>query len=176
MQKKALFLDRDGILIEDTAYPHRAEDLTIKREILPLLQKARERDYLLIIVTNQSGIGRGIFTEEQFKAFQDLLFAEFRQLGIEFDGSYHCPYLKDAPLEQYRMESQDRKPRPGMLLRAKKDFDLNMEGSIMIGDKASDKIEIPGLQCHLLQGKYPIPKELNPHGSFQEIIEILGWN
>lgn len=175
MEKKALFLDRDGILIEDTAYPYKEEDLHIRRSIIPLLKKATARGFLLIVVTNQSGIARGIFSEDQFHRFQNQMLEAFKSEGISFQGSYYCPYLKKAEVEIYRRDSDDRKPKPGMFLKAQKDFNLDFSQSLMIGDKESDRIEIPELRCLLLQGNYPLRSTMDVFNSEEEIMKELEW-
>ena len=175
MTSKALFLDRDGVLIEDTAYPFKRKDLVIRESVLPLLKEAIRREYRLVILTNQSGIARGYFTEEQYFRFQDWMFREFRNRGIEFQGSYFCPYLEDAPLPEYRRKSEDRKPEPGMVYKAHRDLGIDPAESIMVGDKESDLIRLPGLRCFLIQGKYPVESKEFLYTDEESIMRKLGW-
>ena len=173
---KALFLDRDGILIKDIQYPHRPEDFHLKEDILPLLKEAVKRGYQLFIMTNQSGIGRGIFSVDEFHSFMDVLEKEYLRRGIHFTKTYYCPYYKGADLPEYNLESEDRKPRPGMFLQAAAEYNIDLSNSIMIGDKESDRIELPELRSIILKGVYPLSENSSVCESVDEIIKDLGWN
>lgn len=172
---KALFLDRDGILIKDIQFPHRPEDFHLKEDILPLLKKALGRGYQLFIMTNQSGIGRGIFSVDHFHSFMDLLEKEYAYRGIHFTKTYFCPYYRGADLPEYNLESEDRKPGPGMFLQAAAEYNIDLSNSIMIGDKDSDRIELPELRSIILRGGYPLSDGYVVFDSVNEIIENLGW-
>jgi D,D-heptose 1,7-bisphosphate phosphatase len=172
---KALFLDRDGILIKDVQYPHRPEDFYINEDILPLLKKGLKRGYQLFIMTNQSGIGRGKFSVDEFHNFMNILEKEYSIRGINFTKTYYCPYYEGADLPEYNIESEDRKPRPGMFLQAKEEYSIDLSNSIMIGDKDSDRIELPGLRSIILRGNYPLSDKSSVYESVDEIIKDLGW-
>jgi D-glycero-D-manno-heptose 1,7-bisphosphate phosphatase len=130
---KALFLDRDGVINIDHGYVGRIEDFQFVEGVLPMIRLAQEAGYLPIVVTNQSGIGRGYYTREDFEAVTRYMIEKMREAGIEISREqvFFCPH---APEEGCAC----RKPRPGMLLEAKERFGLDMEASWMIGDKASD--------------------------------------
>jgi len=125
----AVFLDRDGTLMRDVDYCGNPKDVEVFAGVFEALQKLRGAGYKLIIITNQSGIGRGFFTEEDHRLVQ----AEFfRQLGANLiDGSYYCPDLPDS-------NSPRRKPEPEMIFEAQRDHSLDLRRSWLIGDKASD--------------------------------------
>jgi D-glycero-D-manno-heptose 1,7-bisphosphate phosphatase len=131
--RRALFLDRDGVINIDHGYVGRVEDFEFVEGILAFIKKAQERGYLPIIVTNQSGIGRGYYSSEDFEAVTRYMLQKMREQGIEIEREqvFHCPH---APEEACVC----RKPMPGMFEAAKKRFDIDMENSIMIGDKPSD--------------------------------------
>ncbi len=131
--RRALFLDRDGVINIDHGYVGRVEDFEFVEGILAFVKKAQERGYLPIIVTNQSGIGRGYYSSEDFEAVTRYMLQKMREQGIEIEREqvFHCPH---APEEACGC----RKPMPGMFEAAKKRFDIDMENSIMIGDKPSD--------------------------------------
>lgn len=135
---KALFLDRDGIINEDFGYVFEVEKLKILEGIVQLCQKAQGLGYLLIIVTNQSGVGRGYYTEEQFFAFMEAIYAEFQKYGFVFDGMYFAPHHPDSKEERYQKGEEFRKPNTGMILQAQKDFNINLAQSVLIGDKPTD--------------------------------------
>lgn len=135
--KSALFLDRDGVINVDHAYVHRKDDFHFVDGIFELVAAAKAAGYLVVIVTNQAGIGRGYYTEGDFHQLMAWVKEQFSQRGGGIDGIYFCPYHPDG-VDDYRKESNDRKPGPGMLLQAAKDLDIDLANSIMVGDKASD--------------------------------------
>lgn len=136
--RRALFLDRDGVINVEKNYVHRIEDFEFLPGIFELCATARELDYLLVVITNQAGIGRGYYTEADFQRLTDWMLGEFRAHGIDIARVYHCPYHSTAGLGEYKRESFDRKPNPGMILRARQDLGLDLGGSILLGDKDSD--------------------------------------
>ena len=124
-RRKAAFLDRDGVLNADHGYLHRAEDFDILPGVLPALRLLREKDHALVVVTNQSGIGRGFYTEDDYGKLRDHMRALFAAEGIAFAGIYHCPHHPEAALGRYRVACDCRKPGPGLLRRAAEDLALS---------------------------------------------------
>jgi D-glycero-D-manno-heptose 1,7-bisphosphate phosphatase len=135
---KALFLDRDGVINKDHGYVYKIEELEILDGIIPLSQQAHKLGYKLIIVTNQSGIGRGYYTEADFWNFMEAISMEFAKFGVKFDAIYFSPYHHESKIEKYQNGEEFRKPNAGMMLQAQKDFNLELEQSILIGDKPTD--------------------------------------
>jgi len=135
---KALFLDRDGVINKDHSYVFKIEELEILDGIIPLCQKAQMLGYKIIIITNQSGIGRGYYTEADFWQFMEAISSIFLQFGVKFDAIYFSPYHPESKIEKYQVGEEFRKPNAGMMLQAQKDFNLNLEQSILIGDKPTD--------------------------------------
>jgi len=171
---KAIFLDRDGVIIEDAGYPHRSEDLVLIESILPYLQFGKEKGFLLIIVTNQSGIARGIFTVEEYERFQEYVEYILMCRNIFIDKTYYCPFHIEGNIEKYSINHNDRKPNPGMILKAIVDFDIDIELSIMIGDRESDIIQLPGLRSYLIRGNYPVDRNIQVYESYEEIFKDAG--
>jgi D-glycero-D-manno-heptose 1,7-bisphosphate phosphatase len=136
--RRALFLDRDGVINVDRHYVHRVEDFEFLPGIFELCTAAEACGYLIVVVTNQAGIGRGYYTEDDFQHLTTWMVAVFRQRGIGIARVYHCPYHPTAGVGEYRRESFDRKPQPGMLLKARDDLGLDLAASVLIGDKDSD--------------------------------------
>jgi len=138
-RRPALFLDRDGVLNEDQGYVHRWEDfrwISGARETVAAFNRA---GWLVIVVTNQSGVGRGYYTEAEMHALHDRMTADLAQAGAHIDAFYFCPHHPEAPEEAYRHpDPPDRKPNPGMILRALEDWPIDRERSLLVGDKASD--------------------------------------
>ncbi len=137
--RPALFLDRDGVLNEDRGYVHRWEDFTWipgARETVAAFNRA---DWLVIVVTNQSGVGRGYYAEDDVHALHKRMQDELARIGGRIDAFYHAPQHPEAPVEAYRHPDPPlRKPNPGMLLQAMAEWPIDREASLMIGDKPSD--------------------------------------
>lgn len=135
----AAFLDRDGVLIEDSGYPHRPEHMKLILGAAAAVRRMNQGGYRTIIVTNQSGVARGLFSEAQMNAFNDLLVARLAQDGAVIDAVYAAPFHPDAVEARYRHpDHPDRKPNPGMLLRAIAEHDLDPARSFIIGDQKRD--------------------------------------
>lgn len=137
-QRRALFLDRDGVINVEKNYVHRIEDFEFLPGIFDLTATAAKLGLALVVVTNQAGIGRGYYTEADFQRLTDWMLGEFLSRGIDIDRVYHCPYHPTAGVGEYKRESFDRKPNPGMILRARQDLGLDLGGSVLLGDKDSD--------------------------------------
>lgn len=134
----ALFLDRDGVINVDRHYVHRVEDFEFVPGIFELCKAARDIGHRLVVVTNQAGIGRGYYSEADFQALTAWMVGRFRESGVEIERVYHCPFHPSAGIGEYRRESFDRKPNPGMLLKARSDLDLDLARSVLIGDHDTD--------------------------------------
>jgi D-glycero-D-manno-heptose 1,7-bisphosphate phosphatase len=136
--KPALFLDRDGVINHDFGYVHQQSNFKFITGIFELVRTANELGLLCIIVTNQAGIGRGYYTENDFLNLTKWMLAEFEKNAARVDAVYHCPFHPTEGLGKYKKSSFDRKPGPGMFFKAASDFDLDLSASAMIGDKLSD--------------------------------------
>ncbi|MCG8605302.1 HAD family hydrolase [bacterium] len=135
---KALLLDRDGVINKEINYLHRIGDFEFIDGVFETCRIFQERQYLLIVITNQAGIGRGYYTEEDFWKLTEWMTAQFQANGVEISKTYFCPFHPTEGVGRYRKDSFDRKPKPGMILKARDDFDLNLDACILIGDKESD--------------------------------------
>ena len=131
--KKALFLDRDGVINIEKDYLYKIEDFEFIDGIFELCKHYQELGYLIFVVTNQSGIARGYYSEKDFNTLTTWMIEEFLRNGIHISKVYFCPHHPDIS-----GECSCRKPNPGMLLKAKEEFDLDMVHSIIIGDKERD--------------------------------------
>lgn len=130
MSRPALFLDRDGTLIVDVGYPR---DPALVEPLPGAIDALRElqRTYALVIISNQSGLGRGLITQAEAAAVHTRTIELFAAGGVTFAGSYYCPHAPEAAC-------RCRKPAPGLLLDAARDLDLDLAASMMLGDKPSD--------------------------------------
>lgn len=133
MVKKALFLDRDGVVNVDKGYVYQIADFEFVEGIFSLCQYFQEEGYSIFIVTNQSGIARKFYTEADYQKLTEWMLKQFKIKGITISEVYHCP---DHP--DFTGSSHWRKPNPGMLFEAEKVYGLNLAESILIGDKLSD--------------------------------------
>lgn len=152
--RKALFLDRDGIINLDTGYPHKPEHIVFREGIFELCAAAQAKGYVLVVVTNQAGVGKGRFTEDDVVALHAWMTSEFAARGIAIERFYHCPFHVNAVIEKYRVDSPMRKPKPGMILQAARELSLDIAESLMVGDKHSDRIELPGLRSVIVKSGY----------------------
>jgi D-glycero-D-manno-heptose 1,7-bisphosphate phosphatase len=150
VKRPAIFLDRDGTLIEDVGYPHRPEDLRLLPGVMPALRRLQELGFVLVVVTNQSGIARGYFSEEQMHTFHALLREQLEAGGVHIEAIYHCPFHPEASVAKYRRDSPLRKPKPGMLRLAAEEHCLDLAASYAIGDKKSDVLAGQAATCRTI--------------------------
>jgi len=135
---KALFLDRDGLINIDHAYVYRQEDFDFVDGIFEVCRAAQAKGYELIVVTNQSGIGRGYYTEADFHVISNWMLDQFKQNGVLVKDVYFCPYHPTSAKGDYKKDMPCRKPHPGILLDASKDHQIDLSQSIMFGDIVKD--------------------------------------
>ncbi|MFP4162358.1 MAG: D-glycero-alpha-D-manno-heptose-1,7-bisphosphate 7-phosphatase [Chitinispirillaceae bacterium] len=151
---KALFLDRDGVINEDCHYPHKPEQIVFREGIFDLCRFASDKGYLIVVVTNQAGVAKGYFTEEDLISLHEWMREQFLDEGIAITSFYYCPCHPDAVHDRYRQRSPFRKPAPGMVLQAVDEHIIDLTKSLMVGDKQSDRIAVEGLRSLILKSKY----------------------
>ena len=137
--RRALLLDRDGVINLNHGYVHTPERTDWVPGIFDLVAAAQAAGFLPIVVTNQAGVGRGLYSEAQFFAYTAWLHGEFAKRGARLLATYWCPHHPEAGRGEYHVACGCRKPQPGMLLAAAADFVLDMHASILVGDSRSDK-------------------------------------
>lgn len=138
MKHKALFLDRDGTINVDTDYLYKIEDFQFEKNVPETLKYFFDKGYKLIVITNQSGIARGYYTEDDLKKLHDHIQEEAKKFGFYFTDFYYCPHHKDGTVEKYAIECECRKPKTFLLKKAAKGHYLTLLGSYFIGDKPAD--------------------------------------
>lgn len=138
MPRKALLLDRDGVINLNHGYVHTPERTEWVPGIFELVAQAHQHQMLVVVVTNQAGIGRGFYSENEFLAYTAWMHAQFAQRGTPLLATFWCPHHPDAGSGKYKIDCTCRKPGPGMLKAAAERFGLDMQASWMIGDQPTD--------------------------------------
>lgn len=131
--RKALFLDRDGVINKEKNYLYKIEDFEFIDGVFETCTYFQEKGYMIFIITNQAGIARGKYTEEDYQLLTNWMIKEFENESINISKVYHCPHHPD-----FSGECNCRKPNPNMILKAQKEFDIDLKNSILVGDKNSD--------------------------------------
>ena len=134
---KAAFLDRDGVIIEDVGYLSKIDDVRLLEGVGPAIKLLQDNSYLVIVITNQSGISRGYFDEDFVKETHLYIDNILLKHGARIDKYYYCPHHPDFG---NKIDCNCRKPKPGMILKALKDFDIDIKESFLVGDKPTDII------------------------------------
>lgn len=138
MTRRAVFLDRDGTLVHPRHYPSRPEDLVLFDGIGPELRTLQQAGFQLVVITNQAGIARGLFSERELRLMHDHLRRELGRLSVHLDGIYHCPHHVEGVVPDLSIRCSCRKPEPGMLLRAAEDRGIELRESWFVGDILDD--------------------------------------
>lgn len=138
MSRPAAFLDRDGVINVDHGYAHRPEELEFTPTAIEGIRLLNEAGYPVLVVTNQSGVARGLYGLAEVEAFHAHLNAALGKAGAHVDAFYFCPYHPDGTVAEFAIAHEDRKPGIGMIRRAMREWDVGTEGSFLIGDKQSD--------------------------------------
>lgn len=135
---KAIFLDRDGTINVEKHYIYKIEDFEFLPGVLDGMKLLCEAGFVLVIITNQSGIARGYYTEADFHKLNNWMIETLKKQGVEIAKVYYCPHHPDAQIEDYRMDCECRKPKIGMFEQAVKELDIDLSQSFVIGDKMRD--------------------------------------
>lgn len=140
MSDRAVFLDRDHTIIDDPGYIDDPDKVSLLADAATAIRTLNQSGFKVVVVTNQSGVARGLVTEDRLAEIHDRLRDLLHEQGAELDAIYYCPFLEgpEAKVKKYRRESPLRKPEPGMLLQAADDLGIELESSWMVGDSASD--------------------------------------
>lgn len=165
--KPALFLDRDGVINVDHGYVHLQDDTEWIPGIFELVAQARGSGYVPVVVTNQAGIARGIYSEERFLDYTRWVHSVFRRHGASLAATYYCPHHPTAGKGDYMLRCGCRKPAPGMLLAAADDLGLDLAKSALLGDKDSD------LEAGHAAGVSRTFKMRHGSAPFSEVLQLL---
>jgi D-glycero-D-manno-heptose 1,7-bisphosphate phosphatase len=169
--RPALFLDRDGIINEDLGYVYKVSDFIFKSEIFEIIRKANESNYWVVVVTNQSGIGRGIYTLDDYQALTKWMLERFTEQNCKIDLVLHASLDPNAnnPSE---LEVLRRKPNPGMILEAAETLNIDLKNSVLIGDQERDVLagQAAGIRKLFLLGKESALPGVNLFNSLGELL------
>lgn len=135
---KVAFLDRDGVINEEVNYLHKKEDFKFTPHCISGLKRIISYGYKIIIVTNQAGIAKGLFTIDAYHELTEWYKEELLSMGVEILDVYFCPHHPEGVVPEYRIDCTCRKPKPGMLLNANAKYQIDLENSFIVGDKTSD--------------------------------------
>ena len=151
IKRPAVFFDRDGVLNVDHGYTYRPEDFEWVPGAIETIKYCNEQNYLVIVFTNQSGVARGYYTEDDMHVLHHFMNQELAKHGAHIDQFYYCPHHPQGKVAPYSMICNCRKPAPGMLLQAIEEWPIDREHSVVIGDKPSDVMaaEAVGLKGYL---------------------------
>lgn len=135
---KCVFLDRDGTINIDYGYVYRKDDFVFKKDVIEALRILKEKKYFIIVITNQSGIARGYYTEEDVRSLHEHVNQVLNSYGTFIDAFYYCPHHEDGAIQKYSLKCNCRKPGIDCFIKAKQDYNIDLLNSYMIGDKSSD--------------------------------------
>lgn len=172
-QQRALFLDRDGIINHDNGYVFKWGDFKVYPKIIDLIKLAKESDLKVVIVTNQSGIARNYYTIEDLIELHLKMNQWLEENNAAVDGIYYCPFHPKGEVSQFKRKSMLRKPSPGMLLMANQELRIDLENSIMIGDKDSDHINELEMRTFFIQGNYELSDKDSTFSNLTDLIEYI---
>lgn len=135
---RAVFLDRDGVIVQDIGYISKWDKKLLIPGSVEATKILNENNFKVVVITNQAGVAKGYYTEEDVILFNRLMIKELAKKGAKIDAIHYCPHHLEAKVERYRTICDCRKPKPGMLKKAEKELNIDLKRSFMIGDKKSD--------------------------------------
>ncbi|MCI0704798.1 MAG: D-glycero-beta-D-manno-heptose 1,7-bisphosphate 7-phosphatase [Planctomycetia bacterium] len=174
MPREAVFLDRDGTLIEEVHYLAEPEQVRLIANAAQAVRKLNEAGVLVVVVTNQAGVARGYFPESHVFEVHEHLSALLAQRGARLDGYYYCPHHPEG-VNEYRCECDCRKPKPGLLQRAARELDIDLSQSWMIGDKVSDAEAGTAAGCRsiLVRTGHELPNNITTTGLLAVVDDLV---
>ncbi len=178
--RKAIFLDRDGVINVDTGYVFRWADFEFAPGVVPALKKLTGAGYPLVIITNQSGVARGYYTEQDVKTLTAQMTSYLAAQGVLITATYYCPHHVEGIVALYTRACDCRKPGPALLRQAANEHDLSLADSMMIGDKGSDieAARAAGVgKAYLIDAKAATPPSPSPQpdGVFKDLSACVDY-
>jgi D-glycero-D-manno-heptose 1,7-bisphosphate phosphatase len=181
--RRAVFLDRDGTLIEEVGYLNRLDRVAFFPWSIDAVRVLNQAGLAVVVVTNQAGVARGYFTEAFVRETHDCIDRRVREGGARVDAYYYCPHHPDGRVEAYRRVCECRKPRPGMIHQAARDLDLDVPGSFVVGDRWLDITfgQAAATRTVLVQTGYDVAADGRPEGTAppdfvaDNLMEAAAW-
>lgn len=178
MNNKAVFLDRDGTIIKDKHYAFLPESIEFLPGVIDGLKRLHDAGFLLIIITNQSGVARGYFTEADLKVFNETLINRLADRGVFIDAVYYCPHYINGTIKKYAVDCNCRKPKTGLFFTASCDFNIDLSLSYAIGDSIRDCSVCLETECRgcVIDGNISHQDGFNHFESFLQCVEYILTN
>ncbi len=184
-RRPAVFIDRDGTLTEEVGYVNHPNRLRLLPRSAAAVRRLNEAGIAAVVATNQAGIARGYFSEDLMHAVHERLVESLKDAGAHLDGLYVCPHHPTEGAPPFRADCDCRKPKPGLLLRAARDLDLDLGDSTMVGDKASDLLVAPAVGARAVlvltgygRGEWEYRREnfsVAPDHVAADLLDAVGW-
>ena len=160
LKNKALFLDRDGVINKNYGYVFSTKNFVWLKYVKKAIKYAYNKKYLIIVITNQSGVARGLYSENDIKKLHDKINKDLKKINCKIHDFFYCPYHPKYGNEKYRKNSYLRKPNPGMILKAVRKWNIDLSKSVMIGDKKIDMIAAKRSNLKFIKKKYNLLREV----------------
>ena len=157
---KALFLDRDGVINKNYGYVFSTKNFVWLKNVKKAIKYAYSKKYLIVVITNQSGVARGLYSENDIKKLHNKINRDLKKINCKIHDFFYCPYHPKYGNSKYRKNSYLRKPNPGMILKAVKKWNIDLSKSLMIGDKKIDMIAAKRSKLKFIRKKYNLLREV----------------
>ena len=179
--RRAVFLDRDGTLLEEGNYVDRLDRLVFYPYSIDVVRILNRANFAVVVVTNQSGVARGLYTEDFVREAHRYIDGQLKAVGARVDGYYYCPHHPQGIVKSFRRECECRKPKPGQLLQAAKDLNLELTTSFIVGDRwkdveAGEAVAARGILVRTGYGRDQ-ENEYSPRGAVvvDNLIQAVSW-
>ena len=160
LKNKALFLDRDGVINKNLGYVFSIQNFVWLKNVKKAIKFAYSKKYLIIVITNQSGVARGLYSENNIKKLHYEINKELKKTNCKIHDFFYCPYHPKYGNNKYRRNSYLRKPNPGMILKAVKKWNIDLKKSLMIGDQKIDMIAAKRSNLRFIKKRYNLLREV----------------
>lgn len=157
---KAVFLDRDGVINKNSGYVACIEDFVWLKNVKLAIKLLNRKKFKVIVITNQSGVARGLYAENDIKKLHNWIKHELKKKKAKIDDFFYCPYHPRGLIKKYKRKSFLRKPKPGMILKAKKKHNIDLKNSFMIGDQKSDEVCAKRVKLNFFYKKNNLLKDI----------------
>ena len=162
-KNKALFLDRDGVINKNYGYVYSIKNFVWLKNVKKAIKYAYSKKYLIVVITNQSGVARGLYSENDIKKLHNKINRDLKKINCKIHDFFYCPYHPKYGNKKYKKFSYLRKPNPGMIFKAAKKWKIDLKKSLMIGDNKIDMIAAKRANLRFVKKKYNLLREIKKH-------------